>query len=366
MDKTQLDLQFMALAIKLAKKGWYSTDPNPRVACVIVRSEQIIGQGWHQSAGSAHAEVLALADAGNARAATAYVTLEPCSHYGRTPPCTKALIDAGISRVVAAMTDPNRLVAGRGFEQLRAAGIAVETGVLETQARLLNLGFIKRMHSQRPYLISKIACSLDGRTAMANGESKWITSAEARADVQRLRAGSSAILTSINTVLADDPSLNVRLNNEHLLQPIRVILDSQLRMPATAKMLSLPGCTLILTGTDNQQRKQALEQTGTEVFRIELNAQGQIDLDKMMLFLGQQQINQVLLEAGATLNGALMVQNLIDEYLVFMAPIVMGDCARGLFTLPDVNNMADKITLKLVETRAVGPDLRLRYLNKNS
>ncbi len=359
MDQKQ-DAEFMARAIGLAKKGWNSTDPNPRVGCVIAREGQILGQGWHQRAGEAHAETMALDDAGDVAKATAYVTLEPCCHVGRTPSCAEALIEAGIGRVVVAMRDPNPFVAGGGLIKLERAGISVEIGVLESEARLLNLGFISRMNRQRPYVISKMACSFDGRTAMASGESKWITSTEARADVQRLRAGSSAVLTGVGTILADDPSLNVRTDGPDILQPLRVVLDSQLRMPVTAKILTLPGTTMILTGLENTQQQKALEQAGADVFKIDLD-DGRIDLDKMLLFLGQQQINQVLVEAGPILNGALMVQKLIDEYVIYMAPIVMGDAGRGLFRLPEVKAMSDKIMLQLVETRQVGHDLRFRY-----
>lgn len=364
MDQKQ-DAQFMARAIGLAKKGWNSTDPNPRVGCVIVRQGQILGQGWHQRAGEAHAETIALDDANDVGGATAYVTLEPCSHVGRTPSCAEALIDAGIGRVVAAMRDPNPLVAGAGLKKLERAGIRVDIGVLESEARLLNLGFISRMNRQRPHVVSKMACSFDGRTAMASGESKWITSTEARADVQRLRAGSSAVLTGIETVLADDPLLNVRINGLEVLQPIRIVLDSQLRMPVTARILSLPGRTLILTGHENTKQQTALEQMGAEVFKMDLDNTGRIDLEKMLLFLGEQQINQVLVEAGPILNGALMVQKLIDEYVVYMAPIVMGDAGRGLFRLPEVTTMSDKIALQLVETRSIGHDLRFRYRLQN-
>lgn len=360
------DTQLMAQAIVLAKKGWFSTDPNPRVGCIIVKQDNIIGQGWHQYAGKAHAEIMALANAGDVRGATVYVTLEPCSHQGRTPACTEALIKAGISRVVVAMQDPNPQVAGSGLKILVAAGIDVVVGVLKEEAKLLNLGFISRMNRGRPYVISKIACSLDGRTATASGASKWITSKQARSNVQQLRAGSSAILTGIGTVLADDPSLNARLNtrikNQTILQPMRIVLDSKLQMPITAKMLNLPGRTLILTGAKNSKRQQALRHAGAEVIELTLDDNGHIELNNMLLFLGKQAINQVLVEAGSVLNGALMAQQLIDEWIVFMASIVIGDAGRGLFRLPLVRTMRDKITLQLVETRAVGKDLRLRYL----
>ncbi|MGZ5076118.1 MAG: bifunctional diaminohydroxyphosphoribosylaminopyrimidine deaminase/5-amino-6-(5-phosphoribosylamino)uracil reductase RibD, partial [Methylobacter sp.] len=241
------DAFYMAQAIALAKKGRYTTDPNPRVGCVLVRDDTVIGQGWHAKAGQGHAEVEALKNLADAKGATAYVTLEPCSHHGRTPPCSDALIKAGVSRVVAAMQDPNPKVSGRGLAKLEAAGIEVVCGVLQDDALSLNRGFIKRMTDNRPFVRSKLAMSLDGRTAMASGESKWITSDQARADVHRLRAESSAILTGINTVLADDPALTARIDEE-VLQPVRVVLDTHLQMPVTAQMVKLPGRSLILTG----------------------------------------------------------------------------------------------------------------------
>jgi len=349
----------MARALQLARQGLYTTDPNPRVGCVLVKDGEIIGEGWHQRAGLSHAEVEALNNAPDAQGATAYVTLEPCSHFGRTPPCCDALINAGVSRVVVAMQDPNPLVAGQGLQRLRSAGIEVTSGVFEEDAQRLNRGFIKRMTQQRPWIRSKLAMSLDGRTAMASGESKWITSTQARADVQRLRAESSAILTGINTVLADDPALTARVDEE-VVQPLRVVLDSQLAMPVDAQLVNGPGRTLILTSSTDDTKKQALQQAGFEVYEI-AEHQGRLDLRQVMAFLAEQQINEVLVEAGPTLNGALLAENLIDEWVIYMAPCVLGDQGRGLFALPDMNTMADKKNLNLADVRQVGPDLKLTF-----
>jgi len=351
------DAFYMARAIQLAKRGRYTTDPNPRVGCVIVRDDVVIGEGWHVKAGLGHAEVEALKNVRDAQGATAYVTLEPCSHHGKTPPCCDALINAGVSRVVAAMQDPNPQVSGRGLEKLKAAGIEVTCGVLQEDASLLNRGFIKRMTENRPFVRSKLAMSLDGRTAMASGESKWITSAEARADVHRLRAQSSAILTGINTVLADDPALNARVA-EDVAQPVRVVLDSELNMPITAQMAKLPGRSLILTCSENAEKQHRLQQAGVEVYRL-ASKNGRLDLPDVMRFLATQQINEVLVEAGAVLNGALLTENLIDELIVYMAPSILGDQGRGLFHLPGITMMADKKVLKLLDVRQVGGDLRL-------
>jgi diaminohydroxyphosphoribosylaminopyrimidine deaminase / 5-amino-6-(5-phosphoribosylamino)uracil reductase len=353
----QQDAHYMARALYLANKGCYTTDPNPRVGCVLVKNNSIIGEGWHVKAGQAHAEVIALSNATNAEGATAYVTLEPCSHQGRTPPCCNALITAGISRVVAAMQDPNPLVAGTGLKKLQAAGIDVTCGVLQTDAERLNRGFITRMTHNRPFVCSKLAMSLDGRTAMSSGESKWITSDESRHDVHRLRAEHSAILTGINTVLADNPALNARVDFE-VEQPIRIVLDSQLKMPLNARLISVPGRCLILTCSQDSLKHQALEKAGFEVFYFD-NQNGRLNLHQVMTFLADQQINTVLIEAGATLNGALLTEQLIDEYIIYMAPCILGDQGRGLFALPALQSMADKQTLKLHEVRHIGTDLRL-------
>jgi diaminohydroxyphosphoribosylaminopyrimidine deaminase/5-amino-6-(5-phosphoribosylamino)uracil reductase len=357
---TPRDAFYMARAISLAKKGRYTTDPNPRVGCVLVRNDGVIGEGWHVKAGQGHAEVEALKNTPDAKGATAYVTLEPCSHQGRTPPCCDALIKAGVSRVVAAMQDPNPQVSGRGLERLKAAGIEVICGVLQEDAQALNRGFIKRMTDNRPYVRSKLAMSLDGRTAMASGESQWITSDKSRADVQQLRAESSAILTGINTVLADDPALNARVD-EDVLQPIRVVLDTHLNMQVSAKMAKLPGRSLILTCVEDQQKQQALQQAGFEVYQLP-GKDGRLDLHAVMEFLAGQQINELLVEAGSVLNGALLDEGLVDEYIIYMAPCILGDQGRGLFNLPGLQLMADKKQLKLRDIRQVGPDLKLTFI----
>ncbi|MDQ7090625.1 MAG: bifunctional diaminohydroxyphosphoribosylaminopyrimidine deaminase/5-amino-6-(5-phosphoribosylamino)uracil reductase RibD [Methylococcales bacterium] len=350
------DAVYMAKALALAKKGRYTTDPNPRVGCVLVKANKIIAEGWHQWAGQGHAEIEALKKATDVVGATAYVTLEPCSHYGKTPPCCEALIQAKVARVVVAMQDPNPLVAGKGLVKLQQAGIEVLSGVLEADARLLNQGFIKRMTEGLPFIRSKLAMSLDGRTAMASGESKWITGDKAREDVQRLRAKSSAILTGINTVLADNPRLNVRLETE-VLQPIRVVLDSQLQMPLNARMLELEGRSLILTCSENAIKKRALEAVGFEVFVLP-SKQGRLDLKAVFLLLASEQVNEVLVEAGAVLNGALLESGLVDQWIIYMAPVILGDEGRGLFTVPSLRTMADKKRLTLQQTRQVGEDLR--------
>jgi len=354
---TQQDAFYMAKAIQLAKQGRYTTSPNPNVGCVIVKDGQIIAEGWHKQAGQGHAEVEALKQVANAQGTTAYVTLEPCSHHGKTPPCCDALIHAGVSRVVAAMTDPNPLVSGQGLAKLQAAGIEVVCGVLEDEARALNRGFIKRMTQGVPFVRSKLAMSLDGRTAMASGESQWITSAESRADVQRLRAESCAILTGIGTVLADNPSLTARVETE-VKQPMRVVLDSQLKTPVTAKMATLAGRSIILTCSTDTDKQQRLQQAGFEVYVLP-NSQTQLDLSAVMTFLASLHINEVLVEAGAILNGTLLEHGLIDETIIYMASCILGNQGRGLFYLPSLHNMADKKTLKLRDVRHIGADLKL-------
>jgi diaminohydroxyphosphoribosylaminopyrimidine deaminase/5-amino-6-(5-phosphoribosylamino)uracil reductase len=355
----------MAHAIRLAGRGIYTTHPNPNVGCVIVNEGAVVGTGWHRQAGGPHAEVFALREAGEtARGADVFLSLEPCSHKGRTPPCADALVDAGVKRVVVAMQDPNPLVAGRGLERLRAAGIEVEAGLLETQAQALNPGFISRMQQARPWVRVKLASSLDGRTAMASGESRWITGAAARRDVQRLRARSSAIVTGIGTVLADDPCMNVRLDAAQLYgvepvhQPLRVVLDTQLRMPAQAKMLSLPGATLIMTGVKDADRWRVLQQAGAEVVAVE-KAGEQLKPDAVVRLLAERDINDVLLECGPTLAGAFLHAGLVDELVVYIAPHVMGDSARGLFHLPGLEQMQDRIALQWQDVRQVGDALRI-------
>lgn len=355
------DTCFLARAIRLAERGLFSTDPNPRVGCVLVKDDKIVGEGWHRRAGGPHAEVNALNAAGeNARDATAYLSLEPCSHHGRTPPCADALIEAGVARVVIAMEDPNPGVAGEGMERLRAAGIEITSGILQPQAELLNPGYIRRMRGGLPYVRMKVAMSLDGRTAMASGESRWITAEAARRDVHRLRARSSAILTGIATVLADDPCLNARLHDEaDIEQPLRVVLDSQLQMPTTARMMSLPGHTVVLTGMHDSTRIAALAKAGAEVSVIAANSGG-LDLSMVMAFLAQRDVNEVLVEAGPTLCGAMLQAGLVDELIVYMAPMLMGDSAHGLMTLPGLESISDSVELEIDDIRAVGKDWRIK------
>jgi len=354
------DEVFMARALLLAKKGLYTTQPNPRVGCVLVKNNKIIAEGWHQRAGQGHAEIEALKKTETAQEATAYVTLEPCSHFGRTAPCADALIKAGVARVVVAIQDPNPLVAGKGLYLLEKAGVEVVCGVLEGEAKILNQGFITRMLTGKPYVLSKLAMSLDARTAMASGESQWITSPLARADVQKLRAASGAVLTGVATVLADNPSLTVRLQDVEVEQPIRVILDSTLKTPVTAKILALAGRTLILSCSEDKQKIEALSQAGAEVYTLPAK-QGRLDLEAVLCFLGEQQINDVLVEAGSVLNGALMEQGLIDECIVYMAPSLLGASGRGLFEMPTITQMVDKKQLQFVDMRKVGVDIRLQY-----
>ena len=355
------DHQFMSRAIELAARGLYSTDPNPRVGCVIVNNGSVVGEGWHERAGESHAEVNALTQAGEqAEGATVYVSLEPCCHQGKTPPCTDALINAKVDRVVAAMQDPNPAVAGNGLQQLTNSGIFAEVGLLETAAHDLNPGFIQRMKTSRPYVRSKLAMSIDGRTAMDNGESKWITSDQAREDVHRLRARSSAIVTGAGTVLADDPAMTARLAGV-TRQPLRIIIDTNLSTPVDAKILKQEGETHILTCSDDDDSIELLSHAGAKVIQLPM-AHNQVDLFAMMDYLNKLEVNEVLLETGATLSGAMLEAQLIDELIVYMAPIVMGNEARGLFRLPHLTTMADRVEFSLLESRAVGKDLRLSFL----
>ena len=353
---------YMARALQLAAKGLYTTQPNPRVGCVVVKNGKIIGEGWHRKAGEPHAEIHALNQAGaQAKGATAYVTLEPCSHHGRTPPCADALVDADVSQVVIAMEDPNPQVSGQGVLRLREAGIEITTGVLEAQARELNPGFIKRMSSGLPYVRIKLAMSLDGRTAMASGESQWITGTAARNDVQKLRARSSAVVTAMGTILADDPSLNVRLSAQELgldippHQPMRVILDSQLSCPQDARVFSLPGQTVILTCHPDPLSH---DYTHGEVVQVK-DSNGRVDLLAAMHWLAEQEINEVHVEAGSVLCGALLDAGLVDEIVIYMAPHLMGDQAKGLFHLPGIQGMEQRLALHIKDIRMVGQDVRI-------
>ena len=360
---TAADHAYMTQALRLAEQGLYSTMPNPRVGCVIVKDGVIVGEGAHLRAGEAHAEVHALRIAGErAQGADVYVTLEPCGHHGRTPPCTEALVRAGVRRVVAAMQDPNPLVAGGGLAHLAAQGIDISSGLMEAQARELNPGFIMRMTQERPFVRSKIAASLDGRTALANGTSKWITGEAARHDVQRWRARSSAILTGVGTVLADDPQLDVRDPNLDIArQPLRVVVDSHLRTSPHARMLQ-GGSVFIAFADAPENRATALREAGAEL--LQLSDKNQVCLANLLRELARRDINELMVEAGANLNGALLRLGLIDELLLYIAPLIMGDAARPLFALPELTQMDGRIELQMLESRAVGNDLRLRLRPK--
>lgn len=364
------DHRYMARALRQAERGLYTTDPNPRVGCVLVRDGAVVGEGAHLRAGEPHAEIHALRMAGSlARGATAYVTLEPCSHHGRTPPCADALIQAGVTRVVAAMEDPNPLVAGQGLTRMAAAGITTASGLLESQARQLNPGFISRMERGRPFVRLKLAASLDGRTAMRSGESQWITGAAARADVQRLRARSSAVVTGVDTVLHDNASLTVRPDELGLApelaeqaaqhQPLRVVLDSQLRLPTGAKLLSLPGEVLIVTAMEPEHpRAQALTGVGARILSLP-GGDGRVDLEALLARLASEyQCNELLLECGATLAGAALSTGLVDELVLYMATTLLGSSARPLLDLP-LERMAQQYRLKLKDSCMLADDLRL-------
>jgi diaminohydroxyphosphoribosylaminopyrimidine deaminase/5-amino-6-(5-phosphoribosylamino)uracil reductase len=363
---TSQDHAHMARALQLAQRGLFTTDPNPNVGCIIVGPDgSTIAEGWHERAGEGHAEVRALIGAGTkAKGATVYVTLEPCSHHGRTAPCADALISADVARVVCAIQDPNPQVAGEGINKLSAAGIEVQFGLLEAEARELNRGFVMRMEQQRPWVRAKLAVSLDGRTAMATGESKWITGAEARADVHRLRAASAAILTGSGTVLADDPQLNARGVMAKVKQPLRLVVDSSLRVQAGAKVFSADEPTRIYHVNGSADNVARLEAAGAVVVQMP-GVDGQVDLQAVMQDLAELQINDVLVEAGPVLNGGLLAAGLLDELVVYQAAKIMGANARGMFALSAIETMSDSIELDLVETRRVGNDLRLTYRNNN-
>lgn len=378
------DASFMAQALRLAERGLYTTSPNPRVGAVIVKQGRVVGAGFHQRAGEAHAERLALQAAGDqARGATAYVTLEPCCHQGRTPPCTQALIAAGVTRVVAAMTDPNPLVAGQGFARLREAGIEVDAGLMEQEAQGLNPGFVKRMRQGLPWVRCKLAMSLDGRTAMASGESQWITGPQARLDVQRGRARSCAVLTGIGTLKADDPSLNVRLDAAGLSdlsdlsglsglsgpgldssprQPLRVVLDPMLESPPESRLFSLAGEHLIFCSQSAlaSPAAGALQAAGLRLEGVASDGQA-LDLHQVMRRLAALGLNEVWVEAGATLAGAMLQQRLVDELIIYMAPHLMGDTARGLVHLPGLERLEQRLELRLDAVRQLGQDLRLVF-----
>lgn len=362
----ELDARYMARALELARKGLYSTHPNPRVGCVVVRDGQVVGEGWHVRAGEPHAEVHALRQAGElARGATAYVTLEPCSHHGRTPPCAEALVHAGVARVVAAMQDPNPQVAGRGLLRLMQAGITVQSGVMEAQARALNIGFIKRMEHGLPYVRVKLAMSLDGRTAMASGESQWITGPAARSAVQRLRARSSVVLTGADSVLADGARMTVRASELGLdaeaaalavsRQPLRVLVDGRLKVPLDAPFYQA-GSALVVTCAAAQARER-YEQQGLELLALP-GSDGHVDLRKLLGELASRGANELLVEAGPRLAGAFARMGLVDEYQLFVAGKFLGSSARPLLDWP-LAQMSEAPALKIIEMRAVGDDWRV-------
>jgi diaminohydroxyphosphoribosylaminopyrimidine deaminase/5-amino-6-(5-phosphoribosylamino)uracil reductase len=355
------DERHMRRALALAGRGLFTTQPNPRVGCVIAHGDTIVGEGWHVRAGEPHAEPIALrAAGGRARGTTAYVTLEPCAHHGRTPPCADALIEAGVARVVAATLDPNPKAVG-GFARLRAAGIEVSSGLFENEARALNVGFFSRIERGRPWVRIKIAASLDGRTALANGESKWITSEAARDDVQRWRARSSAILTGIGTALADDPRLTVRIAADHVA-PLRVVLDSGLRTPAGAHVLDGDAPTLIIHARDAKPpdgRFADVECVGVD------GENGRLDLAAVLTELARREVNELQVEAGPILSGAFLAAGLADELLLYLAPKLLGDAAQPMARLPALSALDEAATMTLVEQSACGPDLRLRLLTGN-
>jgi len=362
MSFSPFDEVAMRRALELAARGMYSAHPNPRVGAVLARDEEIIGEGWHERAGEPHAEPHALRAAGErARGATAYVTLEPCSHHGRTPPCVEALLAAGVRRVVYAVGDPDPRVNGRGAQLLREAGVTVQSGLLEREAEALNAGFMMRNRQGRPFIRLKSAASLDGRTALASGASKWITSEESRADVQGWRAQSGAILTSVATVLADDPRLDVRI--EAPQQPLRVVLDRRLRMPKKARILKPPGEALLFAAAAPKGRRTKAEppRGAARIERVR-TLRGHLDLWKVFARLGELQINDVLVEAGPRLSGALFASGLVDEWLLYLAPKLLGPDAKPLTGLARLTKLTAAPQFEILESRAVGPDLRLRLV----
>lgn len=354
------DQQAMQIALQWAEKGLTTTMPNPRVGCVIVQHQHIIGAGFTQPAGQAHAEIQALRDAAaqnhDVRGATAYVTLEPCSHFGRTPPCADALIKAGIKRVVVAISDPNPQVAGQGLQRLQAAGIEVICPVLEEAAREMNIGFFTRMQTGKPWVRMKIAASLDGKTALHNKQSQWITGEPARADGHQWRARACAILTGIGTILEDDPQLTVRALPV-TRQPLRIIVDSQLKIPSTAKVLNNPSEVLIVHAIDNPEQQARLETQGVELLCLP-NAHGKVDLPALMMELGRREINELHIEAGYKLNGSLIRESCVNELLLYLAPSLLGD-ARNLADLPVLEDLSQQTCLRFHQIQQVGNDLRI-------
>ena len=347
----------MARALELAGRGLYTATPNPRVGCVIVRDGALAGEGWHERAGAAHAEVNALAAAGQrARGATAYVSLEPCVHQGRTGPCAEALIKAGVARVVAALQDPNPLVSGKGLDRLKQAGIESAVGLLQEEARELNIGFVSRMTRGRPWVRMKVAASLDGKTALTNGKSQWITGEAARRDGHHWRARACAVLTGAGTVRDDDPRLNVREVSTPR-QPLRVVVDSKLETPPTAKILE-GGGVLVAAAREERGKIEALKAKGAEII-VMPNREGKVELGDLFRELARREINEVHVEAGFRLNGSLLREGLVDEMLIYLAPALIGDKAHGMFDLPELTELAGRRKLAIRDLRMVGTDIRV-------
>lgn len=352
------DFEFMARALRLAERGLFTTTPNPRVGCVLVNDGRVVGEGWHERAGEAHAEVAALKAAGAAAAgATAYVSLEPCAHHGRTPPCADALVAGRVGRVVAAMQDPNPQIAGRGLQMLRDAGIRADAGLMEEQARELNIGFVSRMTRGRPWMRIKIAASLDGRTALKNGVSQWVTGSDARRDGHHWRARSCAVMTGIGTLKDDDPRLTVR-DVQTSRQPLRIVVDSRLRITPQAKVLD-GGPVLIATATHDAARARTLQDQGAAVVVLP-NAEGKVDLLRLAEHLAGLGLNEVLVEAGMNLNSALLRAGVVDELLLYLAPHMLGDAGRAMFDLGELTQMDQRLDLEIRDTRSFGPDFRIR------
>lgn len=353
------DYRHMQHALRLATEGLFTTTPNPRVGCVLVKEGQVVGAGYHIRAGGPHAEVHALAQAqGNARGATAYVTLEPCSHYGRTPPCAQGLIEAGVAEVVVAMQDPNPQVSGRGIAMLNQAGIRTRLGLLEAEARALNRGFLSRMERQRPWVVMKIGASLDGKTALANGESQWITSPQSRADVQRLRAECCAILTGVGTVLADNPSLTVR-QLDIGRQPLRVIVDSQWSAPRHSQVFQDGNPTLWVGISPRPEGDSDGLPKSVACCELSPNKNGRVDWRALLSELAKRGVNQLMIEAGATVNGSLLEEGWVDELVLYQAPVILGGAGRNMADFELVSLAAAKPAV-VSESRRVGPDTRYR------
>jgi len=367
MTSESIDRDFMSRAIELAQRGLFSTDPNPRVGCVIVKNDEIIAEGWHEKAGQQHAEIMALKNAKQSvKGATCYVTLEPCSHHGKTSPCSDALIDAGISRVVMAMEDPNPQVSGSGFKRMKNAGINVSCGLMEIQSRELNPGFIKRMQTGLPWVTCKLAMSIDGRTAMASGESQWITCGQSRQDIQLLRARSSAIITGSSTVKIDNPSMNARkdqfpvdyIHEYEVLQPWRVIMDSNLSVDPDAKIFKLPGNVIWVTTEAVDDSKNTDRLT---MLQLPPDEKGKVPADLLLKWLADKGCNEIMIEAGAKLSGAFINADLVDRLVIYMAPKILGDEARGLLQLPGLEKLSAAKHFKFLDVRTTGSDVCLTY-----